>query len=296
MNIRFGDAPSPCVTQRFSEALVAYAMHDIEPIIAMCADDVEWVSCARREDVAFGGRYRGRDQVRQFFEFMAPSMVSKRIVVKDVIVAGDTIVSIIEIVPNGSEPEVKLGTRVVSRWTIQAGMIARFEDYFDVKAALMAHLSAEDALVTEVEGRLDFYKADQCAVLSLALQEFFVHNREPLLNMFALNASFHSVTDAMLGLNDGIRGREAVARRIGGLREAFKMHTFTMVDIIPAGDRVVHIAEIIFNARGALAERARFRVVGFWDFQDGEIVQYREYFDLPAVMHELGRQQELIGA
>ena len=121
----------------------AFGRGDINGLLALCAENVEWVSSGPSE-IPTAGIRRGREQVAQFFTAVDELFEFERFEPKQFIAQGEQVVVL------GSETaKVKAtGTVLTEEWahafTMRDGKIAAFREYIDT-AAVVAELRAASA-------------------------------------------------------------------------------------------------------------------------------------------------------
>ncbi|MDB5825149.1 MAG: hypothetical protein JWR21_3853 [Herminiimonas sp.] len=107
-----------------------FASKDIQGIVNMCADDVEW-SSGEIEHVPFSGTFRGKAGVADFFTKLAQSVDIQLFRPDTVVAENDTV-----IVCGSSRAEVRANGRTYDdRWvhvfTVKDGKTARMEQHHD---------------------------------------------------------------------------------------------------------------------------------------------------------------------
>jgi ketosteroid isomerase-like protein len=131
------------MTEQDSRALVqrayeAFGRGDIEALLALLDEDVEWVTPGP-SDLPTAGRRRGRQQVAEFFQAVNSLYDIQRFEPEAFVSEGDRVVVL------GSEiSRVKLTGKVLDmRWAhvfiVRNGKVAAFEEYLDM-AAVVAEL------------------------------------------------------------------------------------------------------------------------------------------------------------
>jgi ketosteroid isomerase-like protein len=87
------------------------------------------------------------------------------------------------------------------------------------------------------------------------------------------------------------RGRAAVLKALAGIAERYTVESYKREIVIVEGDRAAVISDVSFTQR-ATERMLRFRVANFLRFQDGRLIEFREFvnsFDVveQALGHEL---------
>ena len=89
------------------------------------------------------------------------------------------------------------------------------------------------------------------------------------------------------------RGRAAVLQAMGGIAEQYAIVSYTPEVIIVEGNHAAVMSDTAFRQR-ATDRVLRFRIANFHRFQDGKIIEFREFLNsFDAVEQALGRDIEL---
>lgn len=115
---------------------------DIEGLLALYADDVEWVG-NESENIPFAGNYRGKAEVARFFSDLDQAQEAVRFEPEAFIAEDDRVV-----VTGQATWSVKAtGQQYEDPWahvfTIRDGKVARFQHYNDTAAAEAAFMPAK---------------------------------------------------------------------------------------------------------------------------------------------------------
>ena len=121
----------------------AFGRGDINGLLALCAENVEWVSSGPSEMPTAGIR-RGHEQVAQFFKALDQVFEIQRFEPKQFIAQGEQVV-----VLGDDTAKVKATGKVLTEewahaFTIRDGKIAAFREYIDT-AEVVAELRAAPA-------------------------------------------------------------------------------------------------------------------------------------------------------
>ena len=121
----------------------AFGRGDINGLLALCAENIEWVSSGPSEMPTAGIR-RGHEQVAQFFTALNEVFEFERFEPKQFIAQGDQVV-----VLGDDTAKVKATGKVLTEewahaFTIRDGKIAAFREYIDT-AEVVAELRAAPA-------------------------------------------------------------------------------------------------------------------------------------------------------
>jgi ketosteroid isomerase-like protein len=88
-------------------------------------------------------------------------------------------------------------------------------------------------------------------------------------------------------------GRAAVLQAMAGIAEHYSLDSYTPEIMIVDGDRAAVMSDVSFTQR-TTSRTMRFRVANFLRFQDGKLIEFREFantFDV--VERALGRELQL---
>jgi ketosteroid isomerase-like protein len=89
------------------------------------------------------------------------------------------------------------------------------------------------------------------------------------------------------------QGRDAVLQALSGIAAEYTLQSYTREITIVDGDRAAVMSDVNFTQR-ATGRTLRFRVANFLRFQDGRVIEFREFsnsFDV--VEQALGRELRL---
>ena len=103
---------------------------------------------------------------------------------------------------------------------------------------------------------------------------------EELANYFTDNGVYHNIPLAPA------RGRDNVEKLISSFVSTWTGTTWEIVNLV-ASDNVV-IVERIDHTRG-VGKSVDLPIVGVFELEDGKIKHWREYFDLAAYEHGMGK-------
>ena len=130
-------------TQAVKDAYAAFQRGDINAIVAMLDDQIEWEGVKGSEGVApHAGVRRGRAAVADFFSIVGSTLDFHEFMPKEFVAQGDQVVAI------GSYKATVKATRrsVAADWvmvfTFRAGKISRFREFSDSAAVNRAYAGA----------------------------------------------------------------------------------------------------------------------------------------------------------
>ena len=123
---------------------------DIQGVIDLCADDIEWVS-PKSEPIPYSGAFQGKAGVGQFFKALAGSVEFEHFQPQCFIADADKVavsgVSRVKMLSNGA----KCDDAWVHIFTMKNGKVTRFEQYNN-SAAHLAALAAPQMEKEEMAG------------------------------------------------------------------------------------------------------------------------------------------------
>jgi ketosteroid isomerase-like protein len=124
--------------QLVQQVYEAFGRGDIAAIVARLCDDVEWETPFARDAVPIGGRWRGHEEVVQFYAKIGENLEFLQFEPREFIAQGDRVVvlgfSRIRVKPTGRTLE----SEWVMVWGLREGKVAKFREYADTAAALVA--------------------------------------------------------------------------------------------------------------------------------------------------------------
>lgn len=86
------------------------------------------------------------------------------------------------------------------------------------------------------------------------------------------------------------RGRCAVLQAMAGIAEQFALESYTREIIIVEGDRAAVVSDVRFRQRST-DRILRFRLANFLRFQDGRVIEFREFANTFDVVEQaIGRE------
>lgn len=127
------------------DAYDAFKKGDIEGLLQMLADDVEWITPGPSDIMPAAGHRKGREGVADFFSSMNAQEDVELFEPKEFIAQGDQVVAISSyrgvVKSTGRTAE----TDLVHVFDIKDGKVQRFREFFDTAAVLPAFISAQAA-------------------------------------------------------------------------------------------------------------------------------------------------------
>ncbi len=119
----------------------AFGQGDIQAMLNMLAEDIDWLFPGPA-DIPFAGRYRGREQVAQFFKIVGETIEIEQFEPQEFITKGDKVV-----VLGHEQMRVKSSGRTsetdwVHVFTLRNGKVVKIHElYYDIAAIVAAFRS-----------------------------------------------------------------------------------------------------------------------------------------------------------
>lgn len=124
--------------QIVQQLYTALGKGDIPTVLSLLAEDVVWEMPHPRNQVPFGGIWKGIEEVKQFFMTTHDCAQFKQVQIQDYIAQEDKVVVIghnkVMAKPTGKEYE----NDFVAVWTVQYGKIREMRDFMDTVQAVTA--------------------------------------------------------------------------------------------------------------------------------------------------------------
>ncbi|GCL48312.1 nuclear transport factor 2 family protein [Microcystis aeruginosa] len=124
--------------QIVQQLYTALGKGDIPTVLSLLAEDVVWEMPHPRDQVPFGGIWKGVEEVKQFFMTTHDCAQFKQVQIQDYIAQEDKVVVIghnkVMAKPTGKEYE----NDFVAVWTVQYGKIKEMRDFMDTVQAVTA--------------------------------------------------------------------------------------------------------------------------------------------------------------
>jgi uncharacterized protein len=131
------------------EAYAAFGRGDIQSLLSMLDENVEWVTPGPPDAMPTAGTRRGREGVAEFFSTLAETDQIEVFEPQEFIAQGDKVVSIIKCRTRLKATGRAVDDELVHIFTVRDGRIARFREYFDTAATVEAlRGAAAQAVVT----------------------------------------------------------------------------------------------------------------------------------------------------
>ena len=111
---------------------------DIEALFKLLSDDIEW-QLPEIENVPFAGRWRGHEQMGQFFDSLVDSQEVQHFDPREFITQGDKVVALGHYSWRVKSTGREFGGDFAHVFTVRGGKVVRFHEYMDTAAAAAAH-------------------------------------------------------------------------------------------------------------------------------------------------------------
>lgn len=130
------------------DAYDAFKRGDVEGLLQMLADDVEWITPGPSDIMPAAGHRRGRQGVADFFSSLSTQEDVELFEPQEFIAQGEKVVAIARyrgrVKTTGRTAEADL----IHVFDIKDGKVQRFREFFDTAAVLPAFISAQAATQT----------------------------------------------------------------------------------------------------------------------------------------------------
>ena len=125
-------------TQRVMDAYAAFGRGDIPAVLAILADDIEWV-VPGPSDVPTAGTYKGKQAVGAWFGAIHENLEFQVFEPREFIAQGDRVVSLAYVEATTRRNGGKIVNHEAHVWTFRDGKVARFQLYEDTAAIAAAY-------------------------------------------------------------------------------------------------------------------------------------------------------------
>ena len=112
---------------------VAFGRGDVAGVINALADDIEWVSPGPSV-IPFAGRYRGRDEVMNFFQKLAANCELDPFMPTQYVEQGDTVVALGSYAGRAKASQTGFQSSWAMVFQLRGGKVTRFQEHFDTSA------------------------------------------------------------------------------------------------------------------------------------------------------------------
>jgi uncharacterized protein len=125
-------------TKLVQQAYENFKSGDIQSVLDLLADDIEW-ELPNIENVPFSGKRRGREQAGEFFRSLADSQEAQHFEPKEFIAQGDNVVALGHYGWRVHSTTREFEADWAHVFTIRGGQIVKFHEYTDTAAVASAH-------------------------------------------------------------------------------------------------------------------------------------------------------------
>jgi ketosteroid isomerase-like protein len=126
-------------TKIVQQAYAAFLKGDIQGVLGLVTDDVEWVIPGPVGLLPTAGTYRGKDGVVKFFAVLNESEQIEHFEPREFIAQGDKVVAVVNFRTRPRATNIPVEDELVHIFTLRDGKVARFREYFDTVSAVEAH-------------------------------------------------------------------------------------------------------------------------------------------------------------
>lgn len=123
------------------EGYAAFGRGDIAGVLAICADDIEWVQPGPG-DLPASGTYRGKAGVGDFFGRLAGAISFSRFEPYAFITQGDHVVALIHVAGSAIPSGKDFSSEDAHLFEMRDGKVVRFRVYTDTEAQATAYRGA----------------------------------------------------------------------------------------------------------------------------------------------------------
>lgn len=126
-------------------AYAAFERGDIEGLLQLVADDVEWITPGPSDIMPAAGHRRGREGVADFFSSLSAQEDVELFEPQEYIAQGEKVVALAKYRGRVKATGRTAETDLVHVFDIKDGKVQRFREFFDTAAVLGAFISAKAA-------------------------------------------------------------------------------------------------------------------------------------------------------
>lgn len=126
-------------TKIVQEVYAAFLRGDIQGVLELMTDDVEWVIPGPVGILPAAGTYKGKDGVVKFFAVLNESEQVEVFEPKEFIAQADKVVATVNYRGRPMATNIPVEDELVHIFTLRDGKIARLREYFDTVRFVEAH-------------------------------------------------------------------------------------------------------------------------------------------------------------
>jgi ketosteroid isomerase-like protein len=127
---------APAIHDTLRKIMTAYLQGDLQPLMAIAADDIVWDSNARRSQFRFGGTFKGRIGLQEALSFIASEFAMLKYDVREIVGDGDTVWALSDVVLSEHKTGKRAHFRLANRWQFENGKLVAFTEFFDTGGVL----------------------------------------------------------------------------------------------------------------------------------------------------------------
>lgn len=124
------------------QAYSAYLSANLEAVLDLCSEDVEWHAFGPADELPYAGLHRGREQVSRYFAILDDKEESNHLVSHEFITKGDKVIVFGNYKARVNANGRRFETDFVHVFTLRDGKITNFRDFYDTSAAVDAYRGA----------------------------------------------------------------------------------------------------------------------------------------------------------
>jgi ketosteroid isomerase-like protein len=121
------------------DAYSSFKRGDIEGVLKVLTDDVEWITPGPPELMAVAGKRHGRNQVAEFFSTLNDQENVELFEPQEYIAQGDKVVALIKYRGEVRATRKQVEADLVHVFTFANGKVKRFQEYYDTAATVDAY-------------------------------------------------------------------------------------------------------------------------------------------------------------
>jgi len=116
----------------------AFAQGNVQYILERVTEDVEWVN-EGPESIPYAGRFRGRAEVKRFFEQIGGAVQGAKVTAQEFIATEDQVVALGRFTATATATGKKIDAALAHVFTIRGGKISRWLGYGDTARVAEAY-------------------------------------------------------------------------------------------------------------------------------------------------------------
>ena len=120
-------------------AYASFQRGDVQAVLNVLTDDVEWVTPGPTGILPLAGHRRGRDEVAQFFSVLNGSEEVEQFEPQEYVAQGNKVVAFVKYRSRIKSTGHTVDADLVHVFTVREGKIAEFREYYDTAAAVEAY-------------------------------------------------------------------------------------------------------------------------------------------------------------